>query len=78
MTKIAGSAPQWTPYMYGNSLWISYDDPASVTKKTSLVISRNLGGVMIWALEKDDQTGACDTCPFPLMRAINNAVGRKV
>ncbi|XP_063701706.1 chitinase-3-like protein 1 [Culicoides brevitarsis] len=78
MTKVAGSAPQWTPYMYDSSLWISYENPESVTKKASLVNTRNLGGVMVWSLEKDDQTGACDTCPFPLMRAINNAVGRYV
>lgn len=78
MTRVPGAAPHWTPYMHGNNLWISYDDPTSVAKKTSLVNSQNLGGIMVWSLEKDDQTGVCDKCPFPLMRAINNAVGRNV
>lgn len=78
MTRVPGAAPQWTPYMYGNNLWISYDDPTSVTKKTNLVNLNNLGGIMVWSLEKDDQTGVCDKCAFPLMRAINNAIGRNV
>lgn len=78
MTRVPGTSPQWTPYMYGGNLWISYDDPASVAKKTSLVNSNNLGGIMVWSLEKDDQIGNCDECAFPLMRAINNAVGRNV
>lgn len=78
MTKVSGSSPQYTPYMYGNNLWISYDDPVSVAKKTEFVNLKNLAGVMVWSLEQDDQTGACSSCPFPLMRAINIAVGRNV
>uniref|UniRef100_A0A336MDF6 CSON000031 protein n=1 Tax=Culicoides sonorensis TaxID=179676 RepID=A0A336MDF6_CULSO len=78
MTRVSGTSPQWTPYMYGNGLWISYEDTVSVKNKASLVNTNNLGGVMVWSLEKDDQTGACSSCAFPLMRAINNAVGRNV
>lgn len=64
--------------MYGNNHWISYEDTDSVAQKASLVKEYGLGGVMVWSLEKDDYTNRCGTCPFTLMRAINNAVGRQI
>jgi len=77
-TRVAAKGPQWTPYMYGNGHWISYDDTVSVAKKSELVKKYQLGGVLVWSLEKDDDKSICDSCPFPLMRSINNAVGRSI
>jgi chitinase len=43
------------PYLYDpvRQLFISYDDPQSITVKTDFIKSRGLGGAMIWELSGD-------------------------
>uniref|UniRef100_A0A336KY38 CSON000037 protein n=1 Tax=Culicoides sonorensis TaxID=179676 RepID=A0A336KY38_CULSO len=64
------------PYMYNGDLWMSYEDQQSIIDKANLANSYNLGGVMLWALNQDDYDGVCSTCKWPLLRALNSAVGR--
>jgi chitinase len=44
------------PWLYdaGTGTMLSYDDSASITRKTDYVIGEDLGGIMIWELSGDD------------------------
>jgi chitinase len=44
------------PWLYdaGSGTMLSYDDPASIARKTDYVIAEDLGGVMLWELSGDD------------------------
>ncbi|HET7095432.1 MAG TPA: glycoside hydrolase family 18 protein, partial [Thermomicrobiales bacterium] len=44
------------PWLYdaGSGTMLSYDDPASIARKTDYVIAEHLGGVMLWELSGDD------------------------
>jgi chitinase len=41
-------------YDAGTGTMLSYDDPASIARKTDYVIGEDLGGIMIWELSDDD------------------------
>lgn len=45
------------PYLYNpaDSIFISYDDPASVKLKTEYAIANKLGGIMFWQLGNDSK-----------------------
>jgi chitinase len=51
------------PYLYDPSrqLFISYDDPQSLTVKTDFIKSKGLGGAMIWELSGDRSGELLDT-----------------
>lgn len=63
--------------MYKGYEWISYEDTTSIGRKSQLANSTNynLGGVMVWAIHQDDIDGICGSRQ-PLLKALNNAVGR--
>ncbi len=44
------------PWLYdaATGTMLSYDDPASVARKTAYVIAEELGGIMVWELSGDD------------------------
>jgi len=64
------------PYMFNGNMWISYEDQGSISDKANLANKYNLGGVMIWALHQDDYDGICSSCKWPLLTALNVALGR--
>uniref|UniRef100_A0A336M4R4 CSON003228 protein n=1 Tax=Culicoides sonorensis TaxID=179676 RepID=A0A336M4R4_CULSO len=67
------------PYMYRDRDWISFEDFQSVQDRVDLANKYNLAGVKIWSLEQDDYDNDCKyECEFPLMRTINNRLGRKI
>ncbi len=45
---------------------------------TYLTQSGFTGGFMVWALDLDDFMGACGTGRYPLVRAMNEAMGNPV
>jgi GH18 family chitinase len=44
------------PWLYDSAtgVFISYDDPESVAIKAEYIVSRGLGGAMLWELTQDD------------------------
>ncbi|KAI8067583.1 glycoside hydrolase superfamily [Gongronella butleri] len=46
----------YTPYSVnrGKSMFLTFDDPRSLSKKADFVNENHLGGMMIWSLEMDD------------------------
>ncbi|CAH1365849.1 hypothetical protein MTP99_002131 [Tenebrio molitor] len=52
---------QEVPYKYSGDQWIGFDNPRSIGLKVQFAKSRNLGGVMMWALDQDDKDGSCGT-----------------
>ncbi|BCN31451.1 glycoside hydrolase family 18 protein [Anaeromicropila herbilytica] len=41
------------PWLFGNTTFISYDDPTSIAKKASYIKNNSLGGAAIWELSQD-------------------------
>ncbi|XP_063701590.1 chitinase-3-like protein 2 [Culicoides brevitarsis] len=64
------------PYMYKGTEWIAYEDEQSIKDKGDLANKYGLGGVMTWALHQDDYSGVCSSCKWPLLKALNSAIGR--
>ncbi|RXG67228.1 putative chitinase 3 [Armadillidium vulgare] len=54
--------------------WVGYDDVAMVQTKSEYVLSKGLGGAMIWALDLDDFTNRCGTGTYPLLKTINRVL----
>lgn len=52
-----------------NDMFISYDDPRACQAKVSYVRNNGLGGVMIWEIAQDHQSGVTD----PLLLAVKQA-----
>merc|ERR1719273_1426731 len=41
------------PYAYNGNQWVGYDDEATIKKKSEYIISKGLGGGMVWAIGMD-------------------------
>ncbi|XP_050356717.1 chitinase-3-like protein 1 [Nymphalis io] len=66
------------PYAVQGQNWVSYDDANSLVTKVDYALQFNISGVMVWSIETDDFHGICHTEDFPLLRAINRALGKTV
>ncbi|CAH2098230.1 unnamed protein product [Euphydryas editha] len=66
------------PYAVQGQNWVTYDDTNSLVTKVEYALKLNLAGVMVWSIETDDFHGICQNEDFPLLRAINRALGRYV
>jgi len=64
------------PYMFRDNKWVAYDDDNSLQLKVAFARSRATAGVMVWAVDTDDFRGNCGAGRFPLLRAINQALGK--
>ncbi len=53
-----------------NDMFISYEDPRACQAKVSYARNHGLGGVMIWELAQDHQSGQ----PDPLLQAVKQAL----
>ena len=53
-----------------NSIFLSYDDPRTCQAKVSYIRNHGLGGVMIWEIAQDHQSGQTD----PLLSAVKQAL----
>ncbi|KAJ3656743.1 hypothetical protein Zmor_015793 [Zophobas morio] len=62
---------QQVPYKYSEEQWIGYDNAESIGLKVQYAKSRNLGGVMMWAVNDDDHDALCGDKNV-LLQAIKN------
>ena len=61
------------PYAIKDDQWYNYDNYDSVAAKVSYAKEIGAGGVIIWSIESDDQTGKfCGQGKLPLMNAVVN------
>ncbi len=58
------------PYAYKNRQWIGYDDEQSLTLKTYYLLSKGLGGAMLWSIETDDFSARFHEETYVLTRTI--------
>ncbi|CAG9820380.1 unnamed protein product [Phaedon cochleariae] len=62
---------QKVPHRTSGDQWVGYEDPASLKYKVEFAVSKNLGGMMMWAFDTDDFGGHCgDT--YPLLKTLKN------
>lgn len=68
MTRYWDSEAQ-VPYLYDptSKTFITYDDEESSSKKVDFILSKGLGGVMVWELSSDDATST-------LVRTLNRVI----
>lgn len=64
------------PYATDSKQWVGFDDVTTVTLKTKYAINAGYGGIAAWTVDLDDFTNRCCLESFPLLRAINRAMGR--
>lgn len=64
------------PYAYNGDQWVGYEDTTSVTEKVKYAMQQGLRGVVAWTIDLDDFNNVCCNEPFPLLRAVNRALGR--
>lgn len=64
---------QKVPYAFNGNEWVGYDDTTSLAIKVDYAKSKNLAGVMFWAIDLDDFDGSfCNKGKYPLMSFVKN------
>lgn len=66
------------PYITDNQLWAGYDDIDTVNLKAKYVVENDLGGISAWTVDLDDFNNVCCQESFPLLRSINQGLGKAV
>ncbi|XP_043581613.1 chitinase-3-like protein 1 [Bombus pyrosoma] len=64
---------QRVPYAFKDNQWVGYDDVISLEEKAKYVMSKGLGGMMMWSVETDDFHGTCGD-KYPLLHSINRVL----
>lgn len=59
--------------LIGNQ-WVSFDDKATIRRKSEYIRKMDLGGGMIWALDLDDFKNRCGEGRHPLLTIIRNVL----
>lgn len=60
---------------YGNQ-FVGYDNVRSIKKKLDFLLSRKLGGAMIWSIDTDDFSGACGFGKYPLLKTLSRTLNK--
>lgn len=64
-----------TPFFVQGDFWVGFDDQLSIyTKVHDLVIKKQLGGAMIWALDFDDFNNICGYGKYPLSKVMTDSL----
>ncbi|XP_067620317.1 probable chitinase 10 [Eurosta solidaginis] len=63
------------PYAMLRNQWVGYDDPASAEAKSRYAANNGFGGIAAWTVDLDDFQNRCCSEAFPLLKAINRALG---
>jgi chitinase len=69
---------QHSAYAVHDNQWVSYDSEESIYKKSQYINHIGLGGAMIWSLDADDYKGQCDKGKYPLLKALNRGLNKKI
>jgi len=78
--KYVWNDEQKVPFAYTNEMlsstapieWVGFDDVRSIEYKSKYIISKKLGGGMLWALDMDDFTGTfCRQGKYPILSVLN-------
>ncbi|XP_041566012.1 probable chitinase 10 isoform X1 [Drosophila elegans] len=64
------------PYAMLKDQWVGYEDQTSVAAKAQYASNNNFAGVAAWTVDLDDFQNRCCTETYPLLKAINRALGR--
>ncbi len=64
------------PFAMLNDQWVGYEDPTSAQAKARYAANNNFAGVAAWTIDLDDFRNLCCNESYPLLRAINRALGR--
>uniref|UniRef100_A0A0P5Y1I5 Brain chitinase and chia n=1 Tax=Daphnia magna TaxID=35525 RepID=A0A0P5Y1I5_9CRUS len=54
--------------------WVGYDDPAMAIVKSNYILSKGLGGGMVWDISMDDFRNTCVAGANPILTAISNTL----
>nr|BAF49605.1 chitinase [Monochamus alternatus] len=65
---------QQVPHRVSGDQWVGYDDEKSIALKVEYANEKNLGGVMVWALDTDDFLGICGGGKYPLLNTIKKTL----
>ncbi|XP_017154888.1 probable chitinase 10 [Drosophila miranda] len=64
------------PYAMMKDQWVGYEDTASVEAKARYAANNDFAGVAAWTVDLDDFQNRCCSESYPLLKAINRALGR--
>ncbi|XP_030556134.1 probable chitinase 10 [Drosophila novamexicana] len=64
------------PYAMLRDQWVGYEDAASVEAKARYAANNDFGGIAAWTIDLDDYQNRCCSESFPLLKAVNRALGR--
>ncbi|XP_037928025.1 chitinase-like protein Idgf5 [Teleopsis dalmanni] len=77
LKKVGDPTKRFGTYAYrsaddnGNyGIWVSYEEPATAAIKAGYVHARELGGVALFDLTRDDYRGECAGERYPILRSI--------
>lgn len=63
-----------SPYAFKGDQWWGFDNVQSITVKSRYAVSKNLAGVMMWAIDYDDHRNRCGTGVNPLLVAAASVI----
>lgn len=61
-------------YAYKGNQWMGFDGKRSIKAKCQYAKRKNLGGVMMWAIDFDDDKNQCGYGAYPLLNAIREVI----
>ncbi|KAH8272148.1 hypothetical protein KR018_004032, partial [Drosophila ironensis] len=67
---------KYGPFAMLKDQWVGYEDSASVEAKARYATNNNFAGVAAWTIDLDDFQNRCCSESYPLLKAINRALGR--
>ncbi|XP_060083630.1 chitotriosidase-1-like [Ylistrum balloti] len=66
------------PYAYSGDQWVGYDDVESFIVKANYILTRGLGGSIVWAMDLDDFNNVCGLGVNPLMSVLRTLLNSSI
>ncbi|CAH0555523.1 unnamed protein product [Brassicogethes aeneus] len=64
------------PFAHAREQWVGFEDVDSVKVKADYIKTNGFGGAVAWTIDLDDFSNRCCEGTFPLLRGLNEALGR--